>query len=688
MLDEITEAVSKTPWHTFMEANIYDPIGMNRTSDCVRPGLEGDAATPYTRDIADQFVAVAPYDFDHRGASAVWSSVNDLGRFLRMHLNGGALDGVRTLSEASTRAMQVRTGKRSNTAGTGVGWAVGSVRDHRVIEHGGGMPGVSTLVRFFPDDGLGLVVLSNGANPFAVNIANRLTKVLFPEKPDDDAIAKTKPKVEPKPGQSEATPDWSGIWKGTLIRHEGDIPLQVDIEKDFKTRVRFGKASPMPLRESSIREGRLNGFVVGRLAPRPGFHGDSIIQFGLDREGDRLKGVASAQSPGYFALPHWVELTKEPKPEPVQLAMLPPNLFAQPIKNNNQVVKLPITRDNWFSNVGREADGNNGGAPQLKLKGHQEMSLLDFDPAPMRGRVVRSATLHLHLSGRERLFRLTTSGVGADWVEGTGRSYEVQPGSSTHNHRKHPDIPWAFPGSDLCSVILGQGGTAWRMADASPPDDQGWQSVAVDPLVMACRVSGLSHGLFLFDDTGSEWTRQGESFTFRLTPNRFVHSRESGPKTAPYLTVTLGPEDNDPPAAPNDVRSDVADLPAGEAFVSWASPADVGPAGTIGFLANINGKNVPRYLIPLAKVTGERVQMHLRDLGLPAGEKVSLKVRAVDGAGNVGPETMYDVAVSAKVAEALPAVTIKPFQGRGPLPKLGGIEVAVIDELDKVQPVT
>lgn len=687
ILNAITEVVSKTPWRTFMEANVYDPIGMNRTSDRVRPGLEGDAATPYTRDVADQFVAVAPYEFDHPGASAVWSSVNDLGRFLRMHLNGGALDGVRVLSDASTRAMQVRTGQRSNASGTGIGWAVGKMRDHRAIEHSGGMPGVSTLVRFFPDDGLGLVVLSNGEGPFALNVANRLTQVLIPSKPDD-AKAKASPKDEPRSTPSESKPDWSGTWNGTLIRHEGNIPLRMEIEKDFKTRVRFGKASPMPLREASMRDGRLNGFVVGQLASRPGFHGDSIIRFGLDRDGDHLTGVASAQGGGYFSLPHWVELTKEPKPDQAPLAMLPANVFVPLIDSDDQIVKLPITCDNWFSNVGREADGNNGGAPQLKLKGHQEMSVLDFDPAPMRGRIVRSATLHLHRSGPERLYRLTTSGIGADWVEGTGRGYAEQPGSSTHNHRQHPNIPWSFPGSDLCSVILGQGGTAWRMADASPPDDQGWQTVAVDPLVMACRVAGLSHGLFLFDDTGSEWTRQGESFAIRLTPNRYVHSRESGDKTAPYLTVTLGPEDDDPPASPGEIRSEVADLPAGEALISWTCPADTGPAGTIGFLASINDKAVPRYLIPLATETGQRVQMHLRDLKLPAGAKVAFKVQAVDGAGNIGPAATHQVAVSARVAEALPAVTIKPFQERGPLPRLGDLEVAVIDELDKVQPVT
>ncbi len=85
--------------------------------------------------------------------------------------------------------------------------------------------------------------------------------------------------------------------------------------------------------------------------------------------------------------------------------------------------------------------------------------------------------------------------------------------------------------------MLGEGGTTWRMADAFPPDKDGWQKVAVDPSIVAARVAGVSYGFLLFDDTGSEWKRDGDKFTLIHMPNRFVHSREAGPAKAPYLTV-------------------------------------------------------------------------------------------------------------------------------------------------------
>ena len=212
----------------------------------------------------------------------------------------------------------------------------------------------------------------------------------------------------------------------------------------------------------------------------------------------------------------------------------------------DEAVRVAVTRDAWFSDVGTEADGSNGGASRLKLKTYQEMSLIDIDPAPLRERAIRSATLHLRSAGEPRLLRVTVGSFGADWVEGTATGYALEPGSSTFHHKKHPDVPWTVPGSDLCAVMLGQGGTTWRMADASPPDAKGWQEIAVDPTVLAARVAGVSYGFLLFDDTGSEWTRRGESFTPRPMPNRFVSSRESNRSSAPYLTVALGPKDDAP----------------------------------------------------------------------------------------------------------------------------------------------
>ena len=398
----------------------------------------------------------------------------------------------------------------------------------------------------------------------------------------------------------------------------------------------------------------------------------------------------------------------------VSIAAVAPGVWggeSKPPGSPPRALRLDVTRDTWVSDVGREVDGNNGGASRLKLKSFQEMSLVDVDAAPLRGRVIQSATLHLRKAGNEPLRRVTVSGVGAEWFEGTGSGSTVQPGGATFRHRRHPDLPWSMGGGDLCHVVLGNGGTIWQMADASAPDPHGWQRVAVDIRVMAARVAGLSSGFLLFDDTGSEWSRSGEAFALRPFPNRFVYSREQNRASAPYFTVELGPDDHQPPAAPSglegrpsiqswaeprDPRAAQGLLPAGEAVVSWVTPHDSGPAGTLGFFVELDGRAVPRELIPMAGVPGGRVEMHLRDLKLLPAATVKLAVRAVDGAGNLGPAATANVRISDRIPAPLPPPESLPVPSRAPMPGnllyLGAAVaptfVAIVDELDKLHPIT
>ena len=74
------------------------------------------------------------------------------------------------------------------------------------------------------------------------------------------------------------------------------------------------------------------------------------------------------------------------------------------------------------------------------------MSLLDVDPAPLRGRVIKAATLHLKLAGDAPLRRVTVGGIGAEWFEGTGSGYARSRAGRRFRHRRHPDLAWSIGG--------------------------------------------------------------------------------------------------------------------------------------------------------------------------------------------------------------------------------------------------
>ena len=207
------------------------------------------------------------------------------------------------------------------------------------------------------------------------------------------------------------------------------------------------------------------------------------------------------------------------------LVLAPRGTFAAEIRH----LTIPVTRDTWVSAVGEEQEGNNGASSRLKFKGIQEFSLVDGDFSALKGRRIERAVLRLHQASEERLGRVTVSTISVPWEEGTGTNYAKVPGAACFR------LPGATP--DITAVILGNGGSIWRFADASDPDAAGWQSIPVDPAVIQARLDGRSHGFVVMDDVGNEWTRQGDAFRWRPFPNRFFYSKDQNAAVAPRFEV-------------------------------------------------------------------------------------------------------------------------------------------------------
>ena len=277
-------------------------------------------------------------------------------------------------------------------------------------------------------------------------------------------------------------------------------------------------------------------------------------------------------------------------------------VFAQ-----GQSRRVEASRDLWVSAYRSEQGGNNGGAAKLKLKGFQEFFLIDFDPQPFAGQYCVAASLHLMAAGDERLGRVTISTITAPWFEGSGSGYQVTSDGSSFLFQKGTQDRWPGDSGDLTGVILGSGGSRWGFADASPPDAAMWQAIPIDPAVVQARIDGESEGFFVIDDVGSEYSRDGNRFDYKLLPNRFFHSRESSRSRAPYFSLTLrprGPGDPPPPAALPPASGKDGEkpltMPIDFATISRAlrdapTPKDLPPSATQGPLAikNIDGVAIP-----------------------------------------------------------------------------------------------
>ena len=174
----IIEVVSGMPYEEFMAARLFRPLGMvdttlwpdeaqvHRLAKSYRPNQAKDALDEITVDQLSY-----PLGNHRRGPSpsgGYFSTAADIGRFARMILCGGALDGKRYLSEASLRAMtSTQAGGRLNDParanGYGLGWST-EAKDTPGIGsaplapcgHGGAY---ATNLRIDPQHGLALIYM-------------------------------------------------------------------------------------------------------------------------------------------------------------------------------------------------------------------------------------------------------------------------------------------------------------------------------------------------------------------------------------------------------------------------------------------------------------------------------------------------------------------------------------------------
>lgn len=161
-LGQIVEDVSGTPLEVYLRRNIFEPLGMTNT-DLERTGrIEAHLARGYDLRRGGAS-AVIDREWVGRAAGGIYSSTRDMARYAAALLGEGSNEHGTILHSPTLAAMfdpHFRPDPR--LPGMGLGFFRSSVGQHRLVEHDGRLPGFNTTLIVAPDDGLGLVVSSNG----------------------------------------------------------------------------------------------------------------------------------------------------------------------------------------------------------------------------------------------------------------------------------------------------------------------------------------------------------------------------------------------------------------------------------------------------------------------------------------------------------------------------------------------
>lgn len=177
----LIERLTGETWEAAIKQRIFTPLGMTRSNTSVRDmPSSGDHSFGYV--LRAERVAGVPYrNIDAIGpAGAINSNVDEMLRYVQMHIDEGTANGKAIISKRFAARMQsvhsatpaaydpdVPTYTETGPGGYGLGVAVRSYRGRKVVEHSGGIDGFISAMSWMPHDRLGVVVLTNlsGTNP-------------------------------------------------------------------------------------------------------------------------------------------------------------------------------------------------------------------------------------------------------------------------------------------------------------------------------------------------------------------------------------------------------------------------------------------------------------------------------------------------------------------------------------------
>lgn len=166
LLGVVIERVTGRPWTDVVQEHVLEPASMRDTRSAV-PRREGRWAVGTTTvgvDLQGQGVrrpAVEVLPMVAKPASGVWSTAEDLHRFMRAIIDHRLLDAAWTDSLLTPK---VRTGdfpKYGIEGWAGMGAQGEDLWGTRTVGHGGVVPGYSGTIEYLPESGWLLTVVSN-----------------------------------------------------------------------------------------------------------------------------------------------------------------------------------------------------------------------------------------------------------------------------------------------------------------------------------------------------------------------------------------------------------------------------------------------------------------------------------------------------------------------------------------------
>lgn len=214
----LVERAAGMPFDAYLDEHLLRPLGMTGTS-FTQPAPErirSNLAHGYRTDAAGQRPLRGQYSpMPPMGGGAV-ATAPDLGRFMLTQLQGGQLDGVRVLEEASVAQMQARQfGHDPRLPGLGYGFVEHYRNGQQLLTHPGDNNGFHGNLALLPEHGVGIYVVYNGegVDDGAIVAAQRLVDGFVDRFYPGEAETGTAPAADQQVAR------YAGTYRTTRVSH-------------------------------------------------------------------------------------------------------------------------------------------------------------------------------------------------------------------------------------------------------------------------------------------------------------------------------------------------------------------------------------------------------------------------------------------------------------------------------------
>lgn len=194
----VIERVSGQSWTDFVTKRLLEPIGMTNTAanwhllkdkkNAINPHVPIDGKLQ----VIDRYTNTI---FD--AAAGIYSNVDDLAKWLQFNLDKGKVNGKQIISEKQMNEMITPQTLQPNRTTPpynslfktyGLGWQLQDMNGKLEVSHTGGLEGIVTQTMFYPQEKLGIVILTNQQSGAAFRAISNTIKDFYLKNPSTDWV--------------------------------------------------------------------------------------------------------------------------------------------------------------------------------------------------------------------------------------------------------------------------------------------------------------------------------------------------------------------------------------------------------------------------------------------------------------------------------------------------------------------